>query len=197
MNTPAMPRFTRPTFTEEQMSAARRVRDTFIDMTQGIGAYAGREIDDEGAELAALEDYDLALPALGAMLSFGFPRQTHGNDVADPNTTLDDPVGELCVSIMDPRPDADNSLYMHTLISPDQWEELGLEAIDEWHFEFIDKDQTVRQAVQRLLDIGLDYNPDNCAHDEEEKCMFREVLGEAIAAASVGSGKPSGSGHKP
>lgn len=172
------PIFTRPHLDPVAVSAARRVRDTYQAMAEGTGEFAGTEIDDPAEDILRVPYYQEATPALGIMLAFMFPSRTYGNEDVDPRISFDSPVGDLCVCILDPRPGSDPDLYAQSIISPQQWEAIGVDAIDEYHFEFIDKSQSITQAIQKLLDAGLDYlreSPDPC-----DPCLFRERLGSAI-----------------
>lgn len=180
VSTPVSPygeTFVLPQYSEEQLRAAKRVHKVYNKMAEHAGEYEDFE-GDPCKEIRKHPEFALALPALGTRLAFMFPMQTYGNDEMDPATTLDSPVGELCVSILDPHPDADPDLYAWNMIL-DELFAAGLDSMDEYHLEFKDKTQTVRQAVQVLIDLGLEYDFLD-AKDPDEGCVFYKELSALI-----------------
>ena len=183
--------FTIPEFSEESRRAAERVHMTYLAMAEGEGPYEDMDID-AAEEIRKIPEFALALPALGTRLAFMFPMETYGNDEMEPGTTLDSPVGELCVSVLDPHPDAEHDLYAKDMLC-EEWPKFGLDSMDEYHFEFRDKKQTVRQAVQRLLDIGVAYDF-RSAKDKEQGCVFYKQLKDLIPKRAP---LPPASGSRP
>lgn len=179
--------FTAPVFAKEQRHLAAVVHAFYDTIAHAPG--------DPIANLKAHPDYAAALPALGSRLAFFFPELTYGNEEGV-GKRLDDPVGACCVKVFDPTPGADDDLYPGTLIH-EQLEGLGLDLMDEYHWEFKDQEQTVRQAVQGLLSLGLRYEPHR--DDEEEACLFEKPLKAAGAhrPASVVPRAVCSSTHKP
>ena len=115
-------------------------------------------------------DYEVGRIALGTNLAFYFPRHTYENGEIDSVSSLDIPVGEMCVSILDVDPKADDDLYLNNVII-DEWESIGIYPLDEYTFEFVDQEQTIRQAMQRLLDAGLLYDH-NRSLDGQDGCLL-------------------------
>jgi hypothetical protein len=169
--------FVLPEYSSEQLQAAKRVHKIYIKMAEGEGEYEDFDGDPYDA-IRVHPEFAAGLPALGTRLAFMFPMDTYGNDELITGTTLDSQIGELCVSILDPHPDADHDLYAWNMIL-DELYAVGWDALDEYHLEFKDQTKTVREAVQTLIDLGLEYDFLD-AKDKEQGCIFYKELSTLI-----------------
>lgn len=175
--------FNIPQFSEEALRAAARVRQNFIELAED------HELDlDPADEIRKDPNYNLARPALGTQLAFHFPKFTYENGELSSDISLDGPVGQMCVSILDPDPEADPDLYHNSMII-DDWERIGISNMDEDCFMFTDKEQSIRQAIQKLLTAGMIYDHAR-ARDEDEGCLLLDQLSTLPSTAHVSPRPP-------
>ncbi len=112
---------------------------------------------------------------LPRLFGFNFPIETYGNDdIANPS--ISEAVGECCIQIFDLSENADIDLYANNLIE-EILNPLGLDRMDEYHYEFtLNKDRSIKEWVQKLLDYGLVYVADDANGQSCQPCLFKDEL---------------------
>ena len=192
---PSTEGFTRTTFPAHQVEAAERIRKAYLHAAEFPSEDEDEEEEEPYDVMVRHPDYAIAFPALGSQLAFYFPEDTYDNEGLSGNMALDAPVGPLVVSILDPDPDAEDDLYLNTLLV-DHRETIGLQSMDEYNFQFSNQTQTLRQAIQSLFDAGLSYDTHRACyldsglkrrpHYRGEGCLFRQSLGRLLAHPNEG-----------
>lgn len=112
---------------------------------------------------------------LPRLFGFNFPIETYGNDEIT-NPSISEAVGECCIQIFDLSENADIDLYANNLIE-EILSPLGLDRMDEYHYEFtLNKDRSIKEWVQKLLDYGLVYVADDTNGQSCQQCLFKDEL---------------------